>query len=245
MQKTPFIIAHRGGAGIAPENTVIAIETAKALQVDKIEIDVRLTPDGTLTVFHDRRLNRTTVGRGKSKKHSFAQLREYPIRTKLAGPYGSILIPSLEEILKVIQGSRINLMVEIKSPATTPRVSNILAQLAHDLDVVEQLEVFSFDRKFMVAFNAQFPEFKTGWLTSHRLPKITYPSLPYIGLYYKSALRFPRQLARLKQKGYGVYVWTVNSRRSMEKVIALGVDGIITDYPNILKEVLQEKKPSV
>jgi len=241
---TPLIIAHRGGAGIAPENTIIAIETAKALRVDCIEIDIRMTSDGTLTVFHDRRLNRTTYGKGGIRKYSFQELQQYPIKSKLAGDFNIQRIPSLEQVLAAIMDSNITLMVEVKSPSASPKLTDKLAQLVKSREVVDQVEIFSFDKNFIVSFRERYPEFKTGWLVSGRIPKIRYPKVQFVGLYYKSALLFPKQVTRLQRKGYRVYVWTVNTEKSMRKILKLGVDGIITDYPNILIKVMKSEKPS-
>lgn len=125
MAKT-MLVAHRGGAGLAPENTLAAFESGIAQKADLVEMDVHLSKDGQVVVMHDPDLTRTTDGSGNIADKTLAELKQLNDAAKYSGPgsYGRQEIPTLEEVVKLVNG-RVGLQVEIKVKADGSRYPGI------------------------------------------------------------------------------------------------------------------------
>ena len=231
---TPNIVGHRGFAGLYPENTLIAIEKALELGVDQIEIDVHQSKDGVVVVMHDLHLNRTTTGKGRVGDYTFEALREFHIIYDL----GAVKIPSLEEVLQLIDG-RATLLIEVKyGEKIYPEIEANIIKLIYQYKATAWCIVQSFKDEVLNKF---FDLDKR--LIYHKLLVMPYfyslqrvPFVKEYSIYYKYLTK--RFLRKVNRQGKKVNVWTVNQEEDMKKVMAKGVNSIITDRPDVLKKIL-------
>ena len=236
----PIALAHRGGAEEGPENTMAAFENAVRLGFRYIETDVRVTRDGVALAFHDETLERVSDRRGAVSELTWSELRE-------ARVHGHEPIPRLEEALDA--WPEVRFVIDAKSDqAVEP-----LAQAISRVGALERVCVGSFsDRRVKRVRDILGPQLCTtlGRQGVLRLRLASY-GLP-VGGFVEAAAHVPvrfrglpvvdRQLiAAARRRGLEVQVWTVNEEPEMERLIELGVDGIITDRPGLLKDVLRRR----
>jgi glycerophosphoryl diester phosphodiesterase len=214
-------IGHRGAAGHAAENTLAAIQKGIALGVDFVEIDVRRTGDGVLVALHDETVNRTTDGKGRVDRLSLQDVK------KLNAGTGEN-IPTLEEVLKVTAG-RAGLMLELKVRGTAKQTIEavreagfkdpvIYASFLHD----ELLHVREVDpgASLMVLF---------GRLPHAPVSRATKFGPSHVGLRHDTATR--SLVEALHRSDLLVFVYTADSPRDIRQALSIGVDGVISNYP--------------
>jgi glycerophosphoryl diester phosphodiesterase len=229
---SPWIVAHRGGAGLFPENTRTAFAGVAGFAREgnlprllAAELDVQSTADGVPVVFHDDTLERLTNGIGPVRQYSLAQLQK-EIRCADGLPP-----PSLTEVCRVLASSPLRLFVEIKDPAIT---SATLAVLQNE-GWQERCVVGSFHAEVLAAL----PE-EAGWAGLWLLPpreenggqglQPPSPVIRLMGLSRQQAT--PENVAFWQQRNYAVWVYTVNSPTDRVGLTATGADALISDFPD-------------
>jgi glycerophosphoryl diester phosphodiesterase len=218
-------IGHRGAAGHAPENTLASFRKAIDLGVDMIEIDVQITADGDLVVFHDSLIDRTTNGRGFLRDWTLAELRRLD-----AG--GGERVPTLEEALASMAG-RVGAMIELKAAGLGVQVASAVAGYGfpgptiyasfHHRDLLEVRSVD--DNAPTLALMGAAPVDRVGFARDARASHVGLP-LDVISEEFVSALA---------SCGLEVFAYTANDRREIERLLELGLDGIISDYPERIR----------
>ena len=221
-EKTVLRIGHRGACGHAPENTLASIEQAISLGCDLTEVDLRRTADGSLVLLHDERVDRTTIGQGVIADMNLEEVR------KLEAGRGQ-RIPTLEETLKTAHG-RIGLILELKAEGLAYDVSGIVRGSGFPGELVYA----SFLHDELQHVRRADPEAKTLVLFK-RLPKN--PAAEAIRLQATHVgLRFdtttPALVKALHKARLTVFVYTVNKPADIARMRALGVDGIVSDFPD-------------
>lgn len=255
----PLVIAHRAGAGLAPENTIKGWRYVKQLcQPDVFELDIHLSADDSLMVVHDASVDRTTDGNGKVRDLSYAELRgldagfwftpdsgeTYPWRGK------GVLIPTLGEIMDSFPGDFLN--IEIKD--TFPGIEMRLADLIYEKGAQNRVVVGSVHSQVLETFRLIAPEVLTSGAESElrslvilgkmflgfaaRRPMDAVQVPERSGSIHVVTRRFVNMCHRL---GLDIHVWTVNDAPSMERLLNLGVDGIITDRPDLAQRILENR----
>lgn len=245
----PFNIGHRGAAGEAPENTMAAFELALRQGADGIEFDVHLSADGVPVVIHDWRLERTTSGSGRVSDHSVAALRRLDAgswfnrrhRRKARGRFAGVKIPLLAEVLKWVREQKCQAFIEIKQRAQNyPGVEEKVLDEVYRQGVAERATVLSFDVPTLrrirqvdcrISMGINF----TRPLLAVRRGKTLGAAI--LGLHWAFVSR--HFIRRAHGAGLQVFVWDLDRPRWMRRRIADGVDGIITNYPARLAEVVQ------
>ena len=224
------IIGHRGAMGHAPENTVLSIQKALALDVDGIEIDVFRCQSGEIIVFHDKKLNKLTNGKGKIEKKTLAQLQELQVM-------GSEPIPVLEEIIQLING-RVQLNIELKGKNTSKGVFNIMKTAIESGGWKKnQLYVSSFDWEELRKFRKLTNQFGIAVLTD-RNPLDAIPVADELSAFAINPSHKKLTLDMIKkvqEEGFEVFTWTVNDTTRIKELTSWRVDGIITDFPDRAK----------
>ena len=218
----PFlIIGHRGAAGLAPENTLPGFERARALGVHAVELDVH-EHSGNLVVIHDDTVERTTDGSGPLASYSFDALRALDAGNGNA-------IPVLDEVLAQMRGARVN--VELKGPGTATLASKHIARFP-DIDFL----VSSFDHGELASFRALDDRTKVAPLFSRWREGVGEIAARVNAWSVNLSVRATRgdRVARLRDAGFRVLCYTVNTREEMHQLRELGVAGVFTDYPNRL-----------
>ncbi|MFD0620178.1 glycerophosphodiester phosphodiesterase [Paenibacillus sp. GCM10027629] len=238
--RTPLIIAHRGSAGEAPENSMAAFELALRQGCDAIELDIHLSKDGELIVCHDRTIDRTTDGSGAIREMTVTELKQFDAGRWFHEKYAGERIPLLKEVFDLVpQDIMIN--VEIKE-TYEGQIEERLLQLLRDSNRLAQVVVSSFDHKSLRRLKHIEPEVKIGLLYTmnavdhHELANLI--GVPVYALHPYGKLIDQEDILRATSHGLQVYPWTINTKDAMQQAIDKGVSGIITDYPGVLKQLL-------
>ncbi|MDH4874643.1 glycerophosphodiester phosphodiesterase [Pseudomonas sp. BN515] len=251
----PLVIAHRGGRGLWPENTLFAFERAAALKVDMLEMDVRRTRDGQLVVLHDARVDRTTNGDGKVADLTLAEAQALDAGYRWSADGGEshpyrgqgIRIPTFEEVLKHFPEQA--KVVEIKVPDV-----GMEEQLCTLLDEHEQRErvlVGSFYERSLKRFREVCPGVATsaGPTSVRLLVALNWVGLGSLVSPSYQALQIPESSGGLQvatdslmktalQRGLAVQMWTINEQPAMRHLLDMGANGLITDYPDRALQLL-------
>ncbi len=234
--KKPLVIAHRGFTKHHIENTLEAVEAALRLGVDGIEVDLRLSADKELIVFHDRSLARLAGDRfagesGDVEEMTLSGLRKVLLR-------GSP-IPTLEELLDLVK-DRALLNLEIKSiRLASPVVERQLLKTLKGFRVFENILVSSFHPLPLWRLKKLSPDLKRGYLVSQRYfrtrpRRLFLKKISPFSLNPSLEMVTPGLVEKAHREGQRVFVWTVNRGDAMTEMIRVGVDGIFTDSPDLL-----------
>jgi len=220
-----LVIAHRGASGYEPENTLRSVERALELGADMVEVDVHASRDEYMVVIHDARLERTTDGKGYVKDMTLKELK------KLDAGLGE-QIPTLEEVIQVVKG-KAQLVVELKVPGTEERV----LQEIKENRLEDEAVITSFYHPVIRRVKELNPNAQAGVIIASR------PIKPaQLALDAKANALFPKytfvdqQMVLVAHKNnLVVYPWTVDTLSEINPLIKMGVDGIVTNKPDILK----------
>ncbi|WP_367606059.1 glycerophosphodiester phosphodiesterase [Legionella sp. W05-934-2] len=233
------LIAHRGASGYAPENTIAAFDKALALGCLMIEFDVMLSQDGEPFVFHDDKLKRTTNGRGEIGQVTAEYLQSLDAGKWFHRQFKGEKIPHLKDALKWLSLTNMKANIEIKPyPGTTEETTMVvLTHINRHWPHNRSLPlVSSFDYEALLCARSISPELPLGLLMhewdDNWQQKADYLSAYSVHLHYKIATR--AHVTSIKEKGYAVAVYTVNRKRLANKLLSWGVDGLFTDYPDLL-----------
>ena len=250
-----LVLAHRGGRGLWPENTLYAFRHARDMGVDVLDMDVHYLKDGHFAVIHDDILQHTTNGKGNVTDFNLAELqkldagfrwsadngRSFPYRDK------GITIPALEEVFKEFPGYRMNIEIKQSRPGVPGKLCALIRQYKMDARVV----IASFSDDVMQEFREVCPGVATAAATGEaRLFVIL--NLLHLGRLYHpqtETMQMPGYLGdhvlvdhrfvdTAHAHGLEVYAWTIDDPGQMKIMITSGVDGIITDYPDRLLKLL-------
>jgi glycerophosphoryl diester phosphodiesterase len=255
-----WVLAHRGGRSLGPENTLYTFRRAADIGVDVIELDTRLTRDRHIVVLHDSTVNRTTDGSGRVQDLTLEQLKQldaayrwspdgdarFPLRGK------GIAVPTLQEVFAALPYHRIN--IEMKSGNGYPVKD--LCRLIKAADREKRVMVASFKDDLLKDFRVACPGVATSagggetraffGLNTIGLSRIYRPDAQAFQVperYGKVNVINRSFIAAAHERNMKVHVWTVNDTASMQRLIQLQVDGIVTDYPDRLLGLLQRGQP--
>ncbi|GAA0800512.1 glycerophosphodiester phosphodiesterase [Spirilliplanes yamanashiensis] len=234
-----FVVAHRGYAGIAPENTLLALHAGVAAGADWIEFDVRTTADGVPVVIHDRLLGRTVPGAGPVAEVRFDDLRSRDAGGWFAPVFAGVRVPTLAEVLDLLAAAPgPQVLLEIKPPATGDEVKAILAQLT-ERGLVRRTVLQSFADPVLHAAAELLPELRRGVLREGLDADPAAVVRAHGAVFYNPSLADvvgdPSVVPAVAAAGAAVMPWTVNEPAGWAAALGLGVGGIITDRPAELR----------
>ena len=235
-QGSLLVGAHRGNSSAAPENTIASIQAAVGF-ADLSEMDVRVTEDGELVLMHDAGLNRTTNGRGAVKRKTLDELQSLDAGSWFSSSFTGEAIPTLEQSINAAMTVGIEPLIERKAGT---------AALYHDQFMQMNLDesdfrVISFNRRFISDLNDLNPDYQLGILGGGRLSQAKLDRLADLGadfLSWRHSSVTQSVVDLVHANGMDLHVWTVNNPVRMQQLIDLGVDGITTDYPAQLRDLL-------
>jgi glycerophosphoryl diester phosphodiesterase len=240
------VMAHRGFSGAAPENTLSAFKKAIDIGTDVVELDVQLSKDGSLVVFHDDTLERTTGRTGRLADLTLQELKGLDAGSWFGSSFAGEKIPTLTEVLELARG-RVLLNIELKKEDRDPH--SIIELADHTLDEIRKAKME--DRVLFSSFDA--PTVARILEKDSRIPAAFISRNPWNSPFdVMEGNRFsvlncrrntlnPVNLKHARQEGVRIGVWTVNTEEEMEKFISMEVDAIITDHPDRLIQLLQKK----
>lgn len=243
-----IIIAHRGASAYYPENTMIAFRKAVQMNAEMIELDVALSKDGIPVVFHDKRLNQHTNGRGKLSNYTLDELKQFDAGSWFDPQFSNQTIPTLREVLAFASGT-VALNIEIKSEAVSDSISGgveeKVVQLVRKFDMQNHVLFSSFDYRALLHFNELAPEIPVALLYHRRQSKRLLPN-QLVKQYKVDAFNCSYQqldrkwIANLNEHHIPTFIYTVNSKKRMQKLIEAGINGIFTDKPDLLRDVVEQ-----
>ncbi len=251
---TCLLAAHRGGALLWPENSLLAFRNAIALGVDFLECDAHLSREGEVVVIHDPTLPRTTTGAGAVRERTLAELRALRLKDK-DGKVTEEAIPSLEEVVGLAAPTRLRLLIEIKGDPRRARYPGIEEKVLAILDrhrMAERAIVIAFEEETLHRVRALRPDVLVGGLHSPRTLKQKRSTVEegiealrglgarFVGLHQE--LVTAEVAERAREAGLCLGVWTVNETEGMRRFIGLGVDVLITDRPDLARELLDQRR---
>ncbi|MHA1289257.1 MAG: glycerophosphodiester phosphodiesterase [Candidatus Thorarchaeota archaeon] len=256
----PLIMAHRGESENTPENTMIALESAIAIGVDVLESDVRLTKDDKIVLFHDEDLQRTTGRSGTVRDFTLDELRQIDFGYAFTSDDGASFpfrgkghsIVTLQEAFERFPDTIFNLDIKDTFPSAPEELARLISQTSRSDSVI----IASFHDMQIERFRELMPKVPTsahpGEVKKFVLnTKFGLPRIRRGDIHYKS-FAVPMKSGPLKvvtkkfvrkahELNIAVHVWTINNQPTMDLLLDLGVDGIFTDNPKLLKQVLEQR----
>jgi glycerophosphoryl diester phosphodiesterase len=252
-------VAHRGGAALAPENTLAAFRNALTLSVDAIELDVQMSRDGHAIVFHDNTVDRLTNGTGNILDLDFSYLRSLNAAAHFAGGWSETQqIPTPDEVLTLAKG-RIQVYIEIKMSqrgrqyGRYPHIVETVIEVVRAHDMLNDVLIMSFDWAILPLVKAIEPAAQTGALVSSEewkaedacrdAPNAIYTLLEQIKplgcnwINMDRSLFTPKLADQLHEQCLKIGFWTVNSLPEMRLFAASGADSITSDRPDLLASI--------
>jgi glycerophosphoryl diester phosphodiesterase len=246
----PRYAAHRGGAALWPENSLLAFRNAIALGAELLELDVHATADGRVVVIHDATLERTTDGRGTVSACTADALA----RLHLRGPDGALTEerpPLLDDVAALVAPTGVELLVEIKAGAARAPYEGLEARVLTVLEaagVEERANVMGFDPEVVTRVHARAPrqrttllvgrgELRKGVRAVEAVRSAQALGASDLGLEY--ALVDEAVVTAARAAGIVLAAWTVNDETTMQRLLALGVDIVTTDRPDLAARVLR------
>ncbi|RSN04198.1 glycerophosphodiester phosphodiesterase [Nonomuraea sp. WAC 01424] len=241
-------VAHRGASAYAPENTIAAFQLAARQGADMFELDVQETKDHELVLMHDTTLARTTdaervlpgLAPWRVRDLTLAQIRRLDAGSWFDREYTGERVPTLREALRAMAGTGLGLLLEVKEPRLYPDIESRVVRALRDEPawlVPGRLVAQSFDWDSMRAFHRLLPEVPIGLLgtpDTAALPDLAkfanHVNPPYTAL-------TSSYVKRAHELGMKVFTWTVDSPDIMRRLLTYNVDGIITDKPDVLRDL--------
>ena len=243
-RRRPLNIAHRGASAYAPGNTLAAFRLALEMGADGFELDVMLSADGHLVVVHDDTVDCTTDGSGPVRQKTLAELKSLDAGARFDVRFAGERIPTLQEVLDLVAGTHAFVNVEIKTDS--PKGDGLekkLVVLIRRYGLGERLLISSFNPFALWRMRRLAPHLPLALLYAENR-RVHLRNRWFAFLSHPDALNPSFHMATqkhvrwAKSKGYRLYVWTVDEEPEMRRLIALEVDGIITNKPDLLRQVL-------
>lgn len=256
------VIAHKGASGLAPENTMAAFKKALELGVDQIELDVRNTADEEIVVFHDQRLDRIardTLGNkitGEVHDFTLEEIKQFDVGSWFDSQYKDERIPTLKEVLDLVNG-QCKVLIEIKHmdhPHYHDFAEKLVEVVLQEKNGEDWIILQSYEPIYLDEVHELDPYIQTKALI------VGEDSAPLLAFYIETRIHMgrakennrlkainphwetlsPRRIFQMHAKGYEVHAYPINTKNDMIKMLNAGVDGIITDFPNVAIELRKE-----
>ena len=237
-----LVIAHRGASGHAPENTLAAFRQAVALGATFIETDLQLTRDARFVAIHDDTVNRTTNGQGTVHDLTLAEVRKLDAGSWFGSEFAGERVPTLEEILEFAKKHDVVFYLELKPGGSWGGEHALIGALRESGEIPRSV-VISFDAGILTGIRKIEPTLMTGLLYDGQVdnPLDKAVEIGARQLAVRSDLVTPWMLGQARRRDLQVVCWTVNHPAHMRQLMAAGVAGIMSDYPERLVAVAKKE----
>ena len=239
--RTIEVTAHRGASAFYPENTMSAFEGAIEFGADWIELDVQQSKDGKLFVMHDHSFYRTTGLREFSWNLTFDEIEQLDAGSFFSDAYAGEKIPSLEEVIQLAKENHVRLNIEIKPSANDKDIEKSVVDLVREMDFADSCVISSQMYGSLQKVKDYDPEISTLYVMS-----LAYGNINRLkaadGFSMEAGNATPSMVSRIHNAGKQIYVWTVNNRKTINRMIDLNVDNIITDRVALVQECIYDSK---
>ena len=242
MQK---IYAHRGASGYAPENTLRAFALAADMGADGVELDVQISKDGRLVVFHDDELSRLTGFAGSVADYTYAELCRMPVIHAVDATERDVA-PLLEDVLALLHERGLSVNIELKnSRAAFPALEEKTLEAVEKAGMREKTIYSSFNHYVLMKLREVDPKAKIGLLYSEAMvdPWVyaNYLHADAIHPHYLAALGCPGLIEGCKKAGVEIHPWTCNDEQVVCDLASAGIEAVITNYPDKAREAIENR----
>jgi len=235
-KQTPLIIGHRGASGVAPMNTLAAFSKAIELGADGIELDVHLSKDGHPVIVHDYTIDHTTNGTGQVHEYRLDELKAFDAGSWFAPKFANERIPTLSEVFETV-GQQLFINVEIKPPVEpNGLIERVVYNVIQAHKMQENVIVSSFDPAVIRRFRQLAPEIALAFLIVE-FPTDDIPDCE--ALHPDGNSLTASDMEKVGDKF--VNVWTVNDPDKARELRDMGVHGIVTDIPDVIRDALKDE----
>ena len=241
-----LVWAHRGASAYAPQNTNAAFALAAEMHADGVELDVHLTKDGKVLVCHDAEVENTSDGFGLIKDLTLAEIKKFNFAyrhddTRFVDKYGFVPAPTLAEVYELLAPTGLTVNVEIKTQEE--ELLRLCVEIAKEYDMTEKVYYSSFFHDTLERIHAYDPNVPTAPLSG------PYTGEPWdytasIGAkamhpYHGIVTERPEIVHEFHVRGLRINPWTIDDEKLMRNLIGLGVDALITDYPDLAVKAVE------
>ncbi|MCR5416549.1 MAG: glycerophosphodiester phosphodiesterase [Pseudobutyrivibrio sp.] len=244
--KRPVVWAHRGASGYLPENTLEAFQKAVDMGADGIELDIHKTKDGQLVVIHDEKIDRTSDGTGYVKDYTLEELRRYNYNATMPDSCSHANIPTMREVFELIKPTKLSINIEIKTGIVFYEgIEEDIVALTKEYDMEDRVIYSSFNHYSIMKIKEIDPEAKTGFLyMDGTLDMPEYGQKHGVNALHPALynVQYPNYVEDCHNRGLAINTWTVNSKKYMKMACDMGLDGIITNYPDVALEIVDDYK---
>lgn len=232
----PLIIAHRGGAALAPENTLQAFQLARTLKVDGVELDVRITADNEIVVIHD---GLVSSGPNDLRGRAIEELTYNDLQRLNVGTDSSMVAPPLlSEVLLLGWDLSFQLMIELKSGARNAELVRETAQVIHHHSSQIGLSWGSLDAGLVGALTEAMPSMPLVGIADSMASVLAHAAHPLSVWALRQDLALTSAHEVRAKRDMPIWCWTVNDPADVSSLVEIGVSGIITDQPSLLTDAL-------
>jgi glycerophosphoryl diester phosphodiesterase len=233
------VIAHRGAAGSAPENTLASIEQAIVDGADWVEIDVQETRDGHVIVVHDSDFMKLAGNPTKVWEGDFEHIRQIDVGSWFDPKFSDQRVPTLLQVLEAVKRGGSKLVIELKYYGHDQQLEQRVIDLVEGAGMSDAVMVMSLKLEGVQKLKQLRPQWTGGLLAATKIGDITRLDTDFLAVNQNMAdTAFIR---RAHKSGKQVFVWTVNDALSLSHWISMGVDGVITDEPALAKDILAQR----
>lgn len=234
--------AHRGASGYAPENTIEAFALAAEMGADGVELDVQFTKDGQLVVTHDEWIDRVSDGSGRVVDYTLEELKQFNFN-KTHPEYADVCrIPTLREVFECLKDTGLTVNIELKTSIDFyDGIEEKVVALVEEMGYTDRVIYSSFNHKSVLKVRSYQPDAKLAFLYSHELAGAAdYAKANGVCAMHPGLLwtLYEDEVKDCLRKNVEVNVWTVNEEQDMRRLAKLGVNAIITNYPDVAKRVI-------
>ena len=241
--KRTLVWAHRGASGYAPENTLEAFQKAIDLKADGIELDVQMTKDGQLVIIHDETVNRVSDGRGWVKDFTLEEIKKLNVNKKFP-EYGTVNIPTLEDVYQLMKATDLIINVEIKNGIVFyENIEEKVMELTKKMGLQDRIIYSSFNHYSVMKLKKLDPSVKTGFLYEDGyLDMPEYASKHGVEALHPALynLQYPDFIEDCKARNIEIRPWTVKKKEDMRMLCEKKMNAMITNYPDIGRKVVDE-----
>jgi glycerophosphoryl diester phosphodiesterase len=233
------IAAHRGAAGKAPENTLAAMRQAIEDRTDWIEIDVQESADGEVVVFHDSDFMKLAGVPLKVWDATLEEIRAIDIGSWFGLQFAGERVPTLREVLELARG-KVRVVIELKYYGHDHRLEERVAEIVESTGMVSDVAIMSLNYEAVQTMRALRPDWRIGLLSATAIGDLTRLDADFLAVNMEMASAGFVRHARAA--GKQVFVWTPNEPVAMSRMVSVGVDGLITDEPEMAREVVEVRE---
>ncbi|MGI6056382.1 MAG: glycerophosphodiester phosphodiesterase [Bilifractor sp.] len=241
---TPFVWAHRGASGYAPENTLEAFRLAAEMGADGVELDVQLTRDNQIVVCHDETIDRTSDGAGWVKDYTLEELKKMNFDNGNKA-YEGAGIPTMQEVFDALRDTGLVINIELKTGIVFYQdLEKAIVKMTQENHYEDRVIYSSFNHYSVMKIKELDPKAKTGFLYADgTLDMPSYAKNHGVDALHPALynLQFPGFMDECREKGVEVNVWTVNNEEYLKMCQNAGVNAVITNYPKKALELFGRK----